>query len=176
MCKNSINFRHTYTFCAKKTKKEQKSRLLDSRTCLGTEQQKNMIFFQQRILFNAQCIMHNAQLFFHYEFYVIAKRFYKAKRLKEFYELFFNNGLNGLNGFYLMHRSAQRDACQSKNAQLFFHYELYEFYEFFLKQRINRIKRIFFNAQCTMHNAQLIFTTNYTNYTSSRSAFTKRSD
>ena len=33
--------------------------------------------------------MHNAQLFFHYELYVIAKRFYKAKRLKEFHEFTF---------------------------------------------------------------------------------------
>ena len=42
--------------------------------------------------------MHNAQFIHDYEFYefyelfVIAKRFYKAKRLKELYELFFNNG------------------------------------------------------------------------------------
>ena len=85
MCKNSINFRHTYTFCAKKTKKEQKSRLLDTRSCLGTEQQKNMIFSTTDFI---QCTMHNAQctIILHYEFY-------------EFYELFFNNGLNGLNGF-----------------------------------------------------------------------------
>ena len=50
--------------------------------------------------------MHNAQLNHNYEFYelyVIAKRFYKAKRLKEFYEFIFSN-----NGFRRIRRNIDK--------------------------------------------------------------------
>ena len=46
----------------------------------------------------------------------------KTTNFTNFTNSFWNNGLNELYGFIqcTMHRSAQRDACQSKNVQLFF--------------------------------------------------------
>ena len=44
MCKNSIYFRHIYTFCAKKNKKRTEEQILGHKDKFWTEQQKNMIF------------------------------------------------------------------------------------------------------------------------------------